>query len=236
MSVILALDTSGKTTTVALHAGGTTAEFSGGSNDHCENLAETIQNLLTECGAAASDITEILVGVGPGSFTGLRIGLATAKGLAVATNARLLGYSSLGLVAANVCDELETNEIYIVADAQRNEVFHGGFSYENGKITYLGRIEVCKPSEINTCLPEPLPSIVCGNGIDKFNLREVLESRFDRVVPSLHEPRALRLIDHFVADGAMDPLTGNGPMYVRKSEAEIKFPDGNPGGSFAPRK
>jgi hypothetical protein len=94
--VLLAIDTSGSFCSIALRRGdGVTVErASSGEGDHFERLPDLVAETLRVGQLSACDLSAIVVGLGPGSFTGLRIGLSYAKGLATAARVPLLGVSS----------------------------------------------------------------------------------------------------------------------------------------------
>jgi tRNA threonylcarbamoyladenosine biosynthesis protein TsaB len=121
--VILGLDTATADTAVALWApGGPEVERRdepplGARPAHAGKLLLLVEEVLDAADAGWDDVERIAVGVGPGSFTGLRIGIATARGLAQARNLPLVGVSSLGALAAAAEASLA------VIDARRGEVF-----------------------------------------------------------------------------------------------------------------
>lgn len=131
---ILALDTSGSFCSVALStpSGVVIHRESEGAGDHFERLPGLVSDVLAEAKASAGDLKEIRVGLGPGSFTGLRIGLSFAKGLAVAARVVLRGVSSFDGVAWSVCEHnggLKDRSILVVSDARRDEVFMCAYEF-----------------------------------------------------------------------------------------------------------
>ncbi|RYJ06579.1 MAG: tRNA (adenosine(37)-N6)-threonylcarbamoyltransferase complex dimerization subunit type 1 TsaB [Actinomycetales bacterium] len=118
--LLLALDTAGPAVSVALHDGtDVVATASGeGTMAHGELLAPAIRDVLAEAGVTAADLTDVAVGVGPGPYTGLRVGVVTALTLA----------QTLGLTAHGVCslDALAvgtSGELLVAIDARRKEVY-----------------------------------------------------------------------------------------------------------------
>ena len=99
--IILALDTSSKTTSIAVGKGSDVlASLTATLDDHrSEKLWTEIQVLLGGCGLSVSDIDAFAVCIGPGGFTGLRVGIAAAKGFAIALEKPLIGVSTLEAVA-----------------------------------------------------------------------------------------------------------------------------------------
>lgn len=125
---VLALDTSGSFCSVALRRGDGAVYHreSEGAGDHFERLPQLVRDVLRESRVDAPQIHEVRIGIGPGSFTGLRIGMSFAKGFVSVRTVPLVGVSSfLGLATAAAHVEQRGNEkdIVVVSDARRNEVF-----------------------------------------------------------------------------------------------------------------
>jgi tRNA threonylcarbamoyladenosine biosynthesis protein TsaB len=129
--VLLAIDTSTAAVTVALHDGsGIRAESATvDARRHTELLAPKIVEVLAAAGADRRDLTAVAVGVGPGPFTGLRIGLATARTLGAALEIPVRGVCSLDIIAADVAAE---PPFVVVTDARRREVFWAAYD-ERGR-------------------------------------------------------------------------------------------------------
>ena len=124
MAVLLAFDTATPHVTVALHDGtSVVATFeSEESMRHGEMLAPGIERVLADAGASATDLTGIAVGVGPGPFTGLRVGLVTARTLAFARGIPVHGVCSLDVLAADAIDA-GLDDFAVATDARRKEVY-----------------------------------------------------------------------------------------------------------------
>jgi tRNA threonylcarbamoyladenosine biosynthesis protein TsaB len=105
--------------------------------DHAARLLVLVERLLAEAGVRWDDVGRIAVGAGPGGFTGLRIGIATARALAQATGLPLVPVSSLAVLAAGAGDP--DGAIAAVLDARRGEVFAG---------VYAGRRELMAPAAL----------------------------------------------------------------------------------------
>ncbi len=100
---------------------------------YADALLPVIEDMLTETNRKKSEIKTVGVTIGPGSFTGLRIGVATAKGLAWAMNSTLVGVTSLAAMAAALLDDHPDAELAIpVLDARRGEIFAGIFERHAG--------------------------------------------------------------------------------------------------------
>jgi tRNA threonylcarbamoyladenosine biosynthesis protein TsaB len=86
------------------------------------SMITSIDGLVKSCGLKFKGIDVLAIGLGPGSFTGLRVGLATVKAFALATNKKVVGVSSLDVVASAVADQ-EADEICVLMDARRGKVY-----------------------------------------------------------------------------------------------------------------
>ena len=118
MSVILNIETSSKNCSVCLSSKGnlvTSFDLEDEAYRHSELLTSSIQNILSQNNLDVSDLSAVSVGIGPGSFTGLRIGLSVAKGLCYPHNIDLIGISSLKIIANSVIKE-NKNIISLIKD------------------------------------------------------------------------------------------------------------------------
>ncbi|PWV52126.1 tRNA (adenosine(37)-N6)-threonylcarbamoyltransferase complex dimerization subunit type 1 TsaB [Nocardiopsis sp. L17-MgMaSL7] len=120
---------------------------------HGELLAPTVQNLLTEAGLVLGDLDHIAVGMGPGPYTGLRVGLATAYALADALDVPCHGVTTLDALAFAT---RRTGPFLGMTDARRKEVFWARY---DDHLTRVGEVHVDRPAEIDT---EGLPLV--GDG------------------------------------------------------------------------
>ncbi len=134
----LALDTSGSFCSAALRLadGSLIHRESDGAGDHFERISGIISDLLSAGGLALAGLNHIRVGVGPGSFTGLRIGLSFAKGMSMAAQIPLVGVCSFAGIAHSVAAQTagEIQQILVIADARRDEVFVAEYKGAVGKV------------------------------------------------------------------------------------------------------
>jgi len=126
---LLAIETTGAKASVALIDEGGNAAVQGSDEtmNHLQHLIPMIQQLLTNCALSINDITGILVSEGPGSFTGIRIGMATAKGLAQALNVPIIGVPTLRSFAYHM--EWENIVVCPVFDARRQQIYAGAYRW-----------------------------------------------------------------------------------------------------------
>lgn len=127
---MLALDTSTSAITAAVHDGERVLA-SGAVLDprrHTEHLAPLVERVLAQAGVAATDLTDIAVGTGPGPFTGLRVGLVTGRVLGWSTGAAVHGVCSLDVLARQAADAGATGDLLVATDARRKEVYLARYS------------------------------------------------------------------------------------------------------------
>jgi tRNA threonylcarbamoyladenosine biosynthesis protein TsaB len=193
--LILAFDTATDIATSALVADG---ELLGERSSRAVTLLEDVDALLRQSGMHTRDVEALAVGIGPGSFTGVRIGLSTARGLALALGVPVAGVSTLDALAAGAPGALP------VVDARRREVFVPG--------------RVLAPADLDVG-----PGRLCvGSGAVRY--RDVLEERGAEIPPDgdeRHVPRA-----RFHAQRARDfgPAEEVEPLYLRLPDADKTRP------------
>lgn len=151
--MLLSFDTATSLVTVALHDGeDVVAErLSELPMKHGEHLAPLIEALLTDNGLVRQDLTAIAVGVGPGPFTGLRVGLVTARTLGYVLEIPVYGVCTLDVVAIEAVDTgAVTGDFLVATDARRKEVYLASYD-ELGRRLH-GPV-VSKPADVASELP-----------------------------------------------------------------------------------
>jgi len=191
----LAFDTATEVATSALVDDG---EVLGERVSRAQTLLEDVDALLRQGGAHPRDLDVLAVGIGPGSFTGVRIGLASARGLALALDVRGAGISTLEALAAGAPGALP------VIDARRREVF-----------TVAGGVPVVlAPAEVAV---EP-GSVCVGNGAVRY--RAVLEEKGAVVPPDGDERHVPRARFHAQLARELVSVEEIEPLYLRVPDAE----------------
>jgi tRNA threonylcarbamoyladenosine biosynthesis protein TsaB len=130
--MILAIDTATRWLGVALHNGSTVLAEVGWRcmNNHTIELTPTVHDLLQGASLATADLNGIAVAIGPGSYTGLRVGVALAKGMALANQIPLMGVSTLDIVAAGIGPQ--ASKLLVAAEAGRTRVVTAVYTWEVG--------------------------------------------------------------------------------------------------------
>jgi tRNA threonylcarbamoyladenosine biosynthesis protein TsaB len=225
--IVLAIETSTPQTSVALGTeAGIVAAASLAGRSHQEQVVPTLEHLLRWSGLKLAHVGGIAVGIGPGLFTGLRVGVQTAKSLAQVLNAPLLGFVSLDVLAYSV--RHTSRLIAAVIDARRGEVFWAAYRPVPGGVLRAGDLAVCSPDRLTAEL-EALKAdvLLVGDGAILYrNTIEELGSQVEFASAGGAHPRAEAMVELSVPrflreerDRPVDVL----PLYVRKSDAEIAW-------------
>lgn len=130
--MILAIDTATRWLGLALHDSTTIlAEYGWHcANNHTIELAPAVSQMLQQSQIATADLTGLAVAIGPGSYTGLRVGLAFSKGLAIAHQIALIGIPTLDIVAA--AHPESEGGLVVVAEAGRSRIWSGRYKWQRG--------------------------------------------------------------------------------------------------------
>lgn len=218
--MLLAIDTSTRTVGVALYDGVQIwNETTWTSQDyHTVELAPGIRDILQRSGLRISDVDVIAVAIGPGSFTGLRIGLALAKGIALARHIPILGIPTLDILAVAV--PLDSCSLATVLRAGRGRLAAGWYQATKAGWRSTGKIEVLTATDLAENIQEP--TLVCGEFTEE---ERRLLGRKRKVVRLLSPVRSLRR-PGFLADigwrrwqaGKVDDPATLTPIYLHHSD------------------
>ena len=222
---ILALETSAAACSAALCQDGTllAQSWQNSGLTHSRTLLPLVDSMLKNCGASLKEVEVIAVAAGPGSFTGLRIGVATAKGLAWPEDKPCAGVSTLEAMAWSLAHV--EGEICPVMDARRNQVYNARFQAGGGSLTRLCPDRAISIEELAGELAERKKTqILVGDGA-VLCYNELTK----RGLPVELAPPHLRLQSAWgVARGALELARKDGlvtaaalaPVYHRLSQAE----------------
>ena len=143
--LLLGLDTATPAVTVALHDGGQPLAqlVTVDAHRHAELLAPAVAKVIADAGASQRDLTGIAVGVGPGPYTGLRVGLVTARVLGAALGIPVYGLCTLDIIAADV--DAGGQEFLVATDARRRELYWARYDSAGRRVAGP---EVSKPALI----------------------------------------------------------------------------------------
>jgi tRNA threonylcarbamoyladenosine biosynthesis protein TsaB len=147
---------------------------------HAEILHLEIEKLLLSCSVQFSDLIAVVVGSGPGSYTGLRIGVAAAKGLAMALNIPLYAVSGLEMMLSQSANHFH-GDVLVVMDARRNEVF-GAWLNSDGSLTSPDSI-IVNEDFVDSLSNNPL--MVIGENATKLKSLLPADTKFVDTLPSI---------------------------------------------------
>ena len=132
MSTILAIDTSTEACSVALlYQNEITHDFLVSARDHTKQILPMVDKILKQSDCLLSQVDAIAFGQGPGSFTGVRIGIGVAQGLALGIDRPMIGVSTLMTLAQGALRLNQTKNVIAAIDARMNEVYLGQYQYVN---------------------------------------------------------------------------------------------------------
>lgn len=223
--MILAFETSAKAASVALMDQGIllAESYQNTGLTHSQTLLSMAEDLMKSCNVAAADITAVAVAAGPGSFTGVRIGVAAAKGFAWGRDIPCYGVSTLEAMATG----LGVYEGYVVPtmDARRNQTYTAIFHAKAGVLTRVAEDQAISYAELGEKLKNLKENVfLVGDGA-KLCYNMLIETVPGLVLPPEHRLHQRSSGVALIAQQQIDAgLTGDGaslaPNYLRLSQAE----------------
>ncbi len=222
--MLLAFETSAKAASVALFDGekllGESYQNTGLT--HSQTLMLMAEDLLKNCNITVSDLDAVAVAAGPGSFTGVRIGVSAAKGLAWGKEIPCYGVSTLEAMALGL--GVDNGYILPAMDARRNQVYTALFSAENGTVSRLFEDSAIALSELKEKLPNDKPIFLVGDG-STLTFNTLSETVPSLVLPPEHKmhQRAVGVglaANKAIAAGDVGDAASLVPNYLRLSQAE----------------
>lgn len=192
---------------------------------HSERLLVAIELVLGGTHLTMGDLDGWAISLGPGSFTGLRIGASTVKGLAFATQKPVVGVPTLDVLASQI--SFTPYLICPILNARKSELYSSFYRYEEGNLPKrLSPYQAIRPEELVKKIQEQ--TIFIGDGVKIYgdDLRKSLPSFALFPSPPLNFPHGTmvaRLGVEFLRKGERLDLAAFVPLYVRPSEAEVKW-------------
>ena len=223
--LILAFETSAKAASVALTENGKLLgeSYQNTGLTHSQTLMVMAEDVLKQCGKTAQDVEAVAVAAGPGSFTGVRIGVAAAKGFAWGAQLPCYGVSTLEAMA----ESLNVYDGYVCPcmDARRSQVYNALFRAEGGRLIRVTEDRAIALADLKTELEKlDNPIFLVGDGA------RLCYNTLNADVPALVLPAEHRLHQRAVGvailaqrmhDGGLVPSGGElAPNYLRLSQAE----------------
>ena len=193
---------------------------------HSQKLMPMIENMLSISDLDINDMDMIAICEGPGSFTGLRIGMATAKAISHVNNLPIVSVNSLEILAANMnlCDK----KICSILDAQKTQVYTGQYKYENNELVEIKPIDVVEIDELIEGLVNSNEEwIIVGEAVYKYE--DKIKNKNNLHIPSSsHNVNKASSLCAIASQKYNKNLNINdcynvNPLYIRKSQAEVQY-------------
>lgn len=223
---ILALDTATEACSVALsYQGNISAVDELSPRTHTQRILPMIDELLQKAGITINHVDTLVFGRGPGSFTGVRVGVGIAQGLALGANLPVVGVSNLLTMAEQAYQQLGAKEVVALIDARMGEVYFAQYSHdENGWHTVVNE-QVCSPESAITQIQTTKQPAVVGTGWSAY--RQFTEAGLDVVCTEINLPSAqfmLALAQSEIEQGNTQSAFEIEPVYLRNEVTWQKLP------------
>jgi tRNA threonylcarbamoyladenosine biosynthesis protein TsaB len=225
--LILAMDTATPQVAVAIGDGGVVrgeVRVVGGRR-HAEQLAPAIQYVCAETGVGLDRLAVIAVGIGPGLFTGLRVGVTTAKVMAQALRIPVVAVPSLDLIAYPLRHTNRT--IATVIDARRKEIFSARYRAVPGGVQRDGDYVVGPVEDLVADLEATGEEVLlAGDGVSRYREHFAGMDRVEEAGPEFEAPSVAALVRLATARVEREEFTTPWevhPMYLRESDAELHW-------------
>lgn len=219
MKNMISIDTSQSACAVAMCFDGVQGfRFEIALRQQSQLILSFINELLAEHSASLNDLEAIAIAVGPGSFTGIRLGLAVAQGLAFAANLPLIGVSSLAVLAQTAYRQFAKQKITVAMNAYMDEIYHGRYEIKNGLATAVVNDQLisvaafCALSRDADLLVTDLPDKLKKNDENQNNIKTNSYNKL--IYPDARD--LLLLADHATEIYQAEALE---PIYLRNETA-----------------
>ncbi|HBA26643.1 MAG TPA: tRNA (adenosine(37)-N6)-threonylcarbamoyltransferase complex dimerization subunit type 1 TsaB [Nitrospinae bacterium] len=237
--IILGIDTSTNYGSVAIAKDGRllSESFLPSNNSYSKTLISSIDNLSKRCKIGINDIDGFAVSIGPGSFTGLRIGLSTCKGFNLATGKPIIPVGTLDAIVESFLSDPEFLNSAIlnpqsaillcpILDAKKGEVYASIYKYEEEKIKNITDDMAINPEKLCEKINEPV--IFFGEGIKSYG--DFIKNKLNGLAHFYNDAQKNSVAASIallggkkIERGDIEDSTLLKPRYIRRSEAEIKL-------------
>ncbi|EKP0306723.1 tRNA (adenosine(37)-N6)-threonylcarbamoyltransferase complex dimerization subunit type 1 TsaB [Aeromonas veronii] len=225
---ILAVDTATEACSAALLVGDKLfSRWEEAPRDHTRKILPMVQAVLEDAGISLSDLDAIAFGRGPGSFTGVRIGIGVAQGLAFGAGVPLIGISTLAAMAQGAYRLDGAQQVLTAIDARMNEVYFGRYELIDGRMQLVGGEVVSDPAALVDVRGKLAGPVTCvGTGFETYG--ETLSGLADELaVSQVRFPAAedmLPLARAAWLAGEAVPVEQATPVYLRDKVTWKKLP------------
>jgi tRNA threonylcarbamoyladenosine biosynthesis protein TsaB len=207
------------------HEGVLASSHSARGKRHAESLAPSIEFTCAQARVSLSEIGVVAVDLGPGLFTGLRVGIATGKAIAQALRVPMIGVSSLDLLAFPA--RFSSRPIAAVLDARRGEVFSALYRQVPGGLQRLTEPQVGTPDELaSEIVARGEEVLMVGDGAQRYSSLFRSLADIEVVEPELAHPSARSLVHLAHAQALREEWVRPwelAPLYLRRPDAEINW-------------
>ena len=221
MTTILAVDTSTEACSVALQIGDKTiAKFADEPRSHSRLLMPMVQQVLAEAEIKVNQLDVIGVSIGPGSFTGLRIGFAAVQGMAYGADIPVAPVSTLELMAATYVrqESAQAGEIIALLDARMSEFNLGRYQLDDNKqIVALEADQLMTAEQVIELLKANNPKAIIGDAGNLFELAPQFAKRFTQIYPNAVD--ILPIAQQQLIDGLAVYIETVDLVYLRGTDA-----------------
>lgn len=222
---ILALDTCTESCSAALlYKGEIIERVENTQRGHSDLILGMMDELFKEAGANITVIDAVAFGRGPGSFTGVRVSVGVAQGIAFARDIPVIPVSSLAAVAQGITDEVDNNFIAVAMDARMGEIYCASYQRENGLVQIVDQERVCPPEKFKPDSAQQWMGVGTGWGEYETLLRESFSGNLEQVLVDRY-PQArniIKLARVEAESGNMLAAEQAFPVYLRNNVAKKK--------------
>lgn len=226
MKTILALDTATEACSVALlHQGQTSFIDELSPRSHTQRILPMVDELLTKVGIALNQVDYLAFGRGPGSFTGVRVGIGIAQGLAMGANLPVVALSNLQIMAEQAYQTLGATEIAAFIDARMNEVYFTQLSKTKNGWREIVNEQVCSPEKAIAQIQIDRNPTVVGTGwaaYPAFQTANLGLPISEITLPSAQYMLSLAL--EMISQGSIQSALDIEPVYLRNEVTWQKLP------------
>lgn len=222
---ILALDTCTESCSAALlYQGKLYERVEMTQRGHSDLILGMMDELFEQAGASIADVEALAFGRGPGSFTGVRVGVGVAQGIAFAREIPVIPISTLASTAQGVVDEFEVNQIAVAMDARMGEIYAANFQVVDGLVELLDDEQVCPPEKFKPVNEKSCMGV--GTGWSEYDV--VLRDNFAGCLGQVSAnqfPQAgsiIKLAQVEAEAGRLLPAEQALPVYLRNNVAKKK--------------
>ncbi|MEN9583065.1 MAG: tRNA ((37)-N6)-threonylcarbamoyltransferase complex dimerization subunit type 1 TsaB [Pseudomonadota bacterium] len=225
---ILAVDTATEACSAALQVGDTLfSRWEEAPRDHTRKILPMVQAVLDDAGITLGELDAIAFGRGPGSFTGVRIGISVAQGLAFGVGVPLIGISTLAAMAQGAYRLDGAEQVLTAIDARMNEVYFGRYELIDGRMQLVGDEVVSDPVALVDARGKLAGRVTCvGTGFETYG--ETLSGLADELaVSQVRFPAAIDMLPLARAAwlaGEAVPVEQATPVYLRDKVTWKKLP------------